>query len=118
MRELQAFIFVSALACAPATLAQEATITVNISAISADLATKLDVDESELPTTVSLSPAAAAIVCGVDVSTLVNTCVAVTTTVELTTQVQRELNSAAEFAPGQEEGDAKDFAPGQQDDGY
>ncbi|GLQ57274.1 hypothetical protein [Devosia nitrariae] len=115
MRKLTSFNFVCALACAPAALAQEATISVDISAISADLATELDVEANELPTAVMVSPDVAAVVCGVDVSSLTDTCVATTSSTELTTQlgseIEIEVESNGATESGQDEGD-------EGDDGY
>lgn len=121
MRKLQTILAVSALAFAPAALAQETTIIVDLSGISADLAAELEIDLEAVPTTVVLSPETAAIVCGVDEGSLTDSCIAVTSSAELVVVLEDELdgnedgNSAAAFAPGQQEGHARDFAPGQQE---
>ncbi|GLQ57276.1 hypothetical protein [Devosia nitrariae] len=121
MRKLQAIMAISALALTPAALAQEMTIIVDLSDISADLAAELEIELEEVPTTVNLSPDIAAVVCGVDAGSLADSCIAVTSSAELTALLEDELdgdedtNSAAAFAPGQQEGPARDFAPGQQD---
>lgn len=123
MRKFQTLLVVSAFACAPAALAQETTIIVDLSGISADLATQLEVEITQLPTTVTLSPEFAAVVCGVDAGSLTDSCTAVTSSAELTAQIESELegddegetSSAAAFAPGHQEGKARDFAPGQQE---
>lgn len=121
MRKLQAIMAVSALACAPAALGQETTIIVDLSGISADLATELEIEVEDVPTTIDLSPDIAAIVCGLDAGSLTGGCTAITSSAELVVVLEDELdgdedsNSAAAFAPGQQEGHARDFAPGQQD---
>jgi len=99
----------------------DATITVDISGLSADFAGDLGVGVGRIPDTVMVSADVAAEVCGVDVSTLTDgsTCTATSTSDELSAAVEDEVsaedNSARSFAPGQQEGAAKDSAPGQQE---
>jgi hypothetical protein len=107
-------------AFAGAALAQEETsVTVDLSGLSKDFSGALSVGVGRVPDTVSVSADIAAAACGVDASSLSSgsTCTAVTTTPELTVVVEDEIsatdNSAREFAPGQQEGDAKASAPGQ-----
>jgi hypothetical protein len=121
MRKLTSLALAGALAFAAPAFAQDDTITVDIAGVTADLAAALGLDVDDLPSSVQLSAEAAAEACGVDVSALGDTCVAVVATDALGAAVEDQdetgpnENSAREFAPGQQDGPARDFAPGHQD---
>lgn len=123
MYKLTSLALAGAFALATPAFAQDATVTVDIAGITADLAAELGIEVDNLPSSVQLSAEAAAEACGVDVSALGDTCVAVTSTAAVSAAVEDDLdedggpneNSAREFAPGQQDGPARDFAPGHQD---
>lgn len=121
MYKLASLALAGALVFTTPAFAQDDTITVDIAGITADLAAALGIDVDDLPSSVELSADAAAEACGVDVSSLGDTCVAVTATAALSAAIEDQdeggpsENSAREFAPGQQDGPARDFAPGQQD---
>jgi hypothetical protein len=122
MRKIFLLAFAAAMSTSTLALAQDAPITVDLSGISAELASQLDIDIDDLPETVELSADVAAAVCGVEAVTLDDSCVAIAATTDLIAAIQSldevdsvNANSAREFAPGQQDGPAKDFAPGQQD---
>lgn len=121
MYKLASIMLAGILVFAGPVLAQDDTVTVDISGVTADLAAALDLDIDDLPASAVLSADAAAEACGVDISTLGDTCVAVTATAALSAAIDAlddggpNENSAREFAPGQQEGPATDFAPGLQD---
>ena len=126
MKKLAALALTATFLTSGAALAQD-TVVVDLSAISADIASELNIDLNDVPGTVSLSSDAAAEACGLAVGDLQPTCVAVTATQDVLVLIAANddgdddqngkgaENSAREFAPGQQDGDAKDFAPGQQD---
>lgn len=116
MRRVTTLTFAAALAFSTSAFAQGELITVDLSDISADLATELDVDVDDVPTSIELSADLAAEVCDVDVATITDSCVAVMSTADLIAAIEDgENNSAREFAPGHQDGPAVEFAPGQQD---
>jgi hypothetical protein len=122
MRKLPLLAFAAAMSASPLALAQDSLITVDLSGISEELATQLDVDIDDVPETIELSADLAAAVCGVEVATLEDSCVAIAATTDLIAEIESDdegddasANSAREFAPGQQDGPAKDFAPGQQE---
>lgn len=123
MRKLATLAFAALLGTSTAAMAQDNLVTVNLGGISADLASELGIDYTELPSSIRLSAELAAEVCGIEVGSLTDSCDATTVTTDLVAEVDDELdgpgnrnnNSAARFAPGQQDGHAKDFAPGQQD---
>ncbi len=122
MRTLSLFAFAAAMSTSTLALAQDALVTVDLSGISAELATQLNVDLDDVPETIEVSADLAAAICGVEIGSLEDSCVAITVTTELLAAIESDdaddeaaTNSAREFAPGQQDGPAKDFAPGQQD---
>lgn len=121
MLKLTSLALAGAIMFAPAAFAQEDTVTVDIAGVTADLAASLGFDVDDLPSSVEVSAEAAAEACGVDVSALGDTCVAVTATDALGAAIEDQddngpnENSAREFAPGQQDGPARDSAPGHQD---
>lgn len=124
MRKLASLTFAAALTFSTAAFAQTDTVTVDLSGISDDLAAELGIDVDDLPSSIDLPADVAAEVCGADVASLGDTCVAIVSTGDLTTAIESEIdgaegngaeNSAREFAPGQQDGPARDAAPGQQD---
>lgn len=126
MHKLTSLALVGALIFAPPAFAQDDTVTVDIAGVTADLAASLGLDVDDLPSSVELSAEAAAEACGVDVSALGDTCVAVMATDALGAAIEDQddddsngngpnENSAREFAPGQQDGPARDSAPGHQD---
>lgn len=122
MKKLAALALAATFLTSSAALAQE-PIVVDLSAISADIASELNIDVDDVPGTISLSADAAAEACGLALADLQPTCVAVSATEDVLVLIEANddengkgaENSAREFAPGQQDGDAKDFAPGQQD---
>lgn len=118
MHKLSALMFGAALALSTAAFAQTPTVTVDLSPISAALAEELGIEVDDLPTTIDLSADIAAEVCGVEIGTIADSCVASVATDDLTAVIESELgddnDSAREFAPGQQEGSAREAAPGQQ----
>lgn len=123
MNKFTLVAFVATIATAPIATAQDSLITVDLSGINTELAADLNVDLDEVPETVELTADLAAQVCGIEVSLLSETCVAIVSTADLLLAVQEDQgtvggssgNSAREFAPGQQDGPAKDYAPGQQE---
>ncbi len=119
MRLLSALTFAAAMTLSTAAFAQTDTVSVDLSGISADLAAELGIELDELPTSIDLPADVAAEVCGLDVGTLGESCVAIVSTADLTAAIESEIddggNSARDFAPGHQEGPARDAAPGQQD---
>jgi type IV secretory pathway TrbL component len=128
MRMLPALSLAAAMTFSTAAFAQPETVSVDLSGVSAELAAQLGIDADDLPSSINLSAAIAAEVCGVELETIGATCTAANLTADLTTAIENELdndddadngnsaeNSAREFAPGQQEGSARDAAPGQQD---
>ena len=123
MRKLATLSLATSLLLSSAALAQD-TIVVDLTGISADIATELGLDADEVPGTVSVSADLAAEVCGIAVGDLGATCTATTISADLTAAIEADIddedmtgseNSAREFAPGQQDGPAKDSAPGQQE---
>ena len=122
MRTISLFAFAAAISTSSLAIAQDALVTVDLSGISAELATQLDIDLEDIPETIEVSAELAAAVCGVEVASLEDSCVAIAATTELLAAIESDdtddgvgTSSAREFAPGQQDGPAKDFAPGQQD---
>lgn len=121
MLKFTSLALAGALVFAAPVFAQEDTVTVDIAGVTADLAAALGLDVDDLPSSVELSAEAAAEACGVDVSALGDTCVAVSATDALSAAIADDddggpsENSAREFAPGQQDGPARDSAPGHQD---
>lgn len=122
MRKITLAAFTSAILFSGMAVAQDATVSVDLSSISVDLANELNIDVDDVPETIELSADFAAAVCDVDVATIGDSCVAVLTTADLLAALEDDedsqgpsANSAREFAPGQQDGPAKDSAPGQQD---
>lgn len=122
MRKLSLLAFAAAMSTSTMAIAQEELISVDLSGISDALATELNIEIDDVPQTIDLSADVAAAVCGVEVATLEDSCVAITTTADLIAAIENDdddgsinANSAREFAPGQQDGPAKDYAPGQQD---
>ena len=122
MRTLSLFAFAAVMSTSTLALAQDGLVTVNLSGINADLATQLNVDIDDVPETIEVSADLAAAVCGVELTSLEDSCVAIAATTELLAAIESGeaddgagTNSAREFAPGQQDGPAKDFAPGQQE---
>ena len=117
MRKLSVLAFGVALTFSTAAFAQTQTVTVDLSAVSAELAAELGIDD--VPATIDLSADIAAQVCGIDVETIGDSCVASVSTADLAAAIESDLgdndNSARQFAPGQQEGPAREAAPGQQD---
>ena len=122
MRTISLFAFAAAISTSSLAIAQDALVTVDLSGISAELATQLDIDLEDIPETIEVSAELAAAVCGVEVASLEDSCVAIAATTELLAAIESDdaddgvgTNSARGFAPGQQEGPARDFAPGLQD---
>lgn len=120
MRKLPLLALAAALTISTAVFAQAETVTVDLSSLSEELAANLGIDVDDLPASIDLPAELAAEVCGVEVDTIADSCVASVSTDDLVTAITEELddsddNSAREFAPGQQEGPAKQAAPGQQD---
>ena len=119
MRKLSVLAFGVALTFSTAAFAQTQTVTVDLSAVSAELAAELGIDVDDVPATIDLSADIAAQVCGIDVETIGDSCVASVSTAGLAAAIESDLgdndNSARQFAPGQQEGPAREAAPGQQD---
>jgi hypothetical protein len=119
MRKLTILTFAAALTLSSAALAQDRTVSVDLSGISDDLAEQLGLDVDDLPDSILVSAETAAEACGVELESIGESCLATTATDDLESAITEEIsagsNSAKEFAPGQQDGDAKDFAPGQQD---
>jgi hypothetical protein len=119
MRKLPLVAFAAALTISTAVFAQTETVTVDLSSISDELAAELGIDVDDLPTSIDLPPELAAEVCGVELETIADTCVASVSTEDLVTAIEElddsNNNSAREFAPGQQEGPANEAAPGHQD---
>ena len=89
-----------------AAFAQTQTVTVDLSTISADLAAELGIDVDDVPATMDLSADIATQVCGIDVETVGDSCVASISTADLAAAIEGDLsdndNSAREFAAGQQ----------------
>jgi hypothetical protein len=122
MRSLSLFAFAAAMSTSSLAIAQDALITVDLSGISAQLATQLDIDLEDIPETIQVSAELAAAVCGLEVTSLEDSCVAIAVTTDLLATIESDdaddgvgTSSAREFAPGQQDGPARNFAPGQQD---
>lgn len=122
MRTLSLIAFAAAVSTSSLAIAQDTLVTVDLSGVSAELATQLDIDLEDVPETIEVSAELAAAVCGVEVASLEDSCVAIAATTELLAAIESDdaddgvgTNSAREFAPGQQDGQARDFAPGQQD---
>jgi hypothetical protein len=121
MHKLSAITLAATMALSTAAFGQAASVAVDLSGISADLAAELGIDADDLPTSIDLSAELAAEVCGVELGSIGDTCVATISNADLIIAIEDEIgegekgNSAREFAPGQQEGEAKDAAPGQQD---
>lgn len=122
MRTLSLIAFAAAMSTSSLAIAQDALVSVDLSGISAELATQLDIDLEDVPETIEVSAELAAAVCGVEIVSLEDSCVAIAATTELLAAIESDdtddgvgTSSAREFAPGQQDGPAKDFAPGQQD---
>ena len=122
MRTLSLFAFAAAISTSSLAMAQDALVTVDLSGVSAELATQLDIDLEDVPETIEVSAELAAAVCGVEIASLEDSCVAIAATTELLAAIESDdtddgvgTSSAREFAPGQQDGPARDFAPGQQD---
>jgi len=120
MRKIAPLTLAAALAFSAGAFAQESTITVDLSGISADLATELGIDVDDVPGSVELSAALAATVCGGTADTVSDPCIAIVSTPDLIAALDEDddesaPNSARAFAPGQQDGPARDFAPGQQE---
>jgi hypothetical protein len=121
MRTISSLAFAAAMSTSSLAIAQDARVTVDLSGISAELATQLDIDLEAIPQTIEVSAELAAAVCGVEVTSLADSCVAIAVTTDLLAAIEGDdaddgvgPNSAREFAPGQQDGPARDFAPGQQ----
>lgn len=121
MHKLSAITLAATMALSTAAFGQATTVAVDLSGISADLAAELGIDADDLPTSIDLSAELAAEVCGVELGSIADTCVATISNADLIIVIEDEIdeggkgNSAREFAPGQQGADAKDAAPGQQD---
>jgi hypothetical protein len=120
MRKLPLITLAAALTISTAVFAQAETVTVDLSPISAELAAELGIDVDDFPSSIDLPAELAAEVCGVEVDTIADTCVASVSTDDLVTAINQETddsnnNSAREFAPGQQDGPANEAAPGHQD---
>ncbi|MBW4653394.1 MAG: hypothetical protein KME20_10235 [Kaiparowitsia implicata GSE-PSE-MK54-09C] len=119
MRKLPLVALAAALTISTAVFAQAETVAVDLSSISEELSAELGIDVDDLPSSIDLPAALAAEVCGVEVDTIADTCVASVSTDDLVAAINEmddsNDNSAREFAPGQQEGPANEAAPGQQD---
>jgi hypothetical protein len=119
MRKLPLVALAAALTISTAVFAQAETVAVDLSSISEELSAELGIDVDDLLSSIDLPAALAAEVCGVEVETIADTCVASVSTDDLVAAINEmddsNDSSAREFAPGQQEGPANEAAPGQQD---
>ena len=80
MRTISLFAFAAAMSTSSLAIAQDAQVTVDLSGISAELATQLDIDLEDVPETIEVTAELAAAVCGVEDASLEESCVAIAAT--------------------------------------